>query len=525
MINGKKVLAYIPARSGSKSIIDKNIIEICGKPLIAYSILAAKGSKYVDKVIISTDSAKYAEIAKEYGAEAPFLRPPELAQDTSVEMDSCQHMLKWVEDNWSEKFDIVLKLEPTSPLRLPEDLDKAIEQLSEKNADSVVSVTEAVTHPWWMNTLPENHSMTDFIRPEARKKNRQQLPVYYQIDGVVYAATWDHLKAKKWWLSENNGFASITPRERSIDIDSPIELELVKILIKQREDQKMKSGDNKSNIEEQKSIITSQDDTINETLRTLFSLKGKVIIITGGAGLLGQQHAEVLSNAGANIVIADINQKMCDSVAERISIESGFEALGIAVDITNEISIQCLVERVKEKYGKIDILINNAVAKVKNSRIFEECELDTWNKCLNVNLTGVFLCSKIIGCEMIKLGKGSIINIGSIYGLVGPDQSIYGDSGINSSAVYSASKSGVIGLTKYLATYWGNKGIRVNCLTLGGVENGQDQEFINKYSAKTPLGRMAKKEDYKGALLFLASEASAYMTGANLVIDGGWTAW
>lgn len=170
-------------------------------------------------------------------------------------------------------------------------------------------------------------------------------------------------------------------------------------------------------------------------------------------------------------------------------------------------------------------MINNAVAKVKNSRIFEECELDTWNKCLNVNLTGVFLCSKIIGCEMIKLGKGSIINIGSIYGLVGPDQSIYGDSGINSSAVYSASKSGVIGLTKYLATYWGNKGIRVNCLTLGGVENGQDQEFINKYSAKTPLGRMAKKEDYKGALLFLASEASAYMTGANLVIDGGWTAW
>src|SRR3989338_113028 len=176
MINGKKVLAYIPARSGSKSIIDKNIVEICGKPLIAYSILAAKESKYVDRVIISTDSIKYAEIAKKYGAEAPFLRPSELAQDTSVEMDSCQHMLKWVEDNWNEKFDIVLKLEPTSPLRLPEDLNKAIEKLDEKNADSVVSVAEAGTHPFWMNTLPDNFSMDGFIRHEARKKNRQELP-------------------------------------------------------------------------------------------------------------------------------------------------------------------------------------------------------------------------------------------------------------------------------------------------------------------------------------------------------------
>ena len=141
-----------------------------------------------------------------------------------------------------------------------------------------------------------------------------------------------------------------------------------------------------------------------------------------------------------------------------------------------------------------------------------------------VNLNGAFLCSQIIGKEMVSQGAGVIVNIGSIYGLVGTDQSIYGESGINAPAVYSASKGGMINLTRYLATYWGNKGIRVNCLSPGGVENNQDSEFIKKYCLKTPLGRMAKPDDFKGALLFLCSKASSYMTGANLVVDGGWTA-
>lgn len=232
MIHGKRVLAYIPARSGSKSIIDKNIVDICGKPLIAYSIDAAKQSKYVDRVIVSTDSATYAEISRKYGAEAPFLRPDYLSSDTAVEMDACQHLISWVEEQ-GDHFDIILKLEPTSPLRLPDDVDRALEILEQKKADSVISVGEVKTPPFWMNQLPKDHSMKDFISKEVMRKNRQELPVYYFLDGLVFAATCNYLKSNKSWFADNS-FASITPPGRAVDIDGPDELELVRIIIQKR---------------------------------------------------------------------------------------------------------------------------------------------------------------------------------------------------------------------------------------------------------------------------------------------------
>lgn len=505
MIQGKTVLAYIPARSGSKSIIDKNIVDICGKPLIAYSIEAAKESKYVDKVIVSTDSKKYAEIAKQYGAEAPFLRPAELASDLAVEMDSCQHMMMWVEENWFHTFDIVLKLEPTSPLRLPEDIDRAIERFVEKNADTVTTVAEVRTPPFWMNQLPPDASLNNFISKDVMRKNRQELPTYYFLDGLVFVAKWDYLKSNKSWFSENS-FASITPQNRAIDIDGLLELEMVRIKIKERKENKKLKGE--------------------EAVKQLFNLKGKVAVITGAVGLIGSQYAEILSDAGAQVVIVDVFQDKCEEFAKEITKRNGIEALGLYADISNEDSICEMVRKVKQKFGKIDILINNAVAKPKAFfKNFEDYPLSDWEQVMSVNLRGVFLCSKIIGSEMVGQRKGVIINVSSIYGLVGPDQSIYGNSGINAPAVYSASKGGVISLTKYLAAYWGNKGIRINSLCPGGVENNQDSEFIAKYCLKTPLGRMAKPDDFKGALLFLCSDASGYMTGANLVVDGGWTAW
>jgi len=520
MIHNKRILAYIPARSGSKSIIDKNIVDVCGKPLIAYTIEAAKGSKYVDKVIVSTDSAKYAEISKQFGAEAPFLRPAELASDTSIEMDSCQHMMQWVEDHWPEKYDLVLKLEPTSPLRTADDIDRAIETFVEKDAHTVITVTEAFTHPFWMNTLDDEQSMNRFIADDVKRKNRQQLPKYFQLDGLVHVADWNFLKQHKTWFAAEKSFASITPNSRAVDIDGPTQLELVKIILSKNQHDEKKNELTKPE--------TKPELTGKPAVHSLFNLSGKVVIITGAAGLIGSQYAEILSDAGAHIVIADIKQDICDAAAEKITQRNGVKALGVEVDISNEESVRKMLDTIVKEFGRVDILINNAVARPKfYFKPFEEYPVDDWEMVMSVNLRGVFICSKIIGDYMVKQGTGVIVNIGSTYGIVGNDLSIYEGPESNAfpSAVYAASKGGVINLTRHLATYWAHKGIRVNCLSPGGVENGQSTEFIKRYSARTPMGRMARKDEYKGALLFLCSDASLYMTGANLVVDGGWTAW
>lgn len=265
----------------------------------------------------------------------------------------------------------------------------------------------------------------------------------------------------------------------------------------------------------------------------LFSLKNKTAIVTGALGLIGKEHCKALTDAGANVILADIDELKCTKFANTLSTKS----IGAALDVTNPESIKNLRDKVLEKFGHIDILVNNAAindmfedpkAASEQSK-FENYPLELWQKSVDVNLTGVFLCSQILGTVMAKQKSGSIINIASTYGITAPDQSLYinadGSQTFFKPPAYSATKGAVIMFTKYLAAYWGKDGVRVNALSPGGVENNQDEFFVEKYSAKTPLGRMAKPTDYKGALIFLASEASNYMTGANLVVDGGWTSW
>ena len=265
----------------------------------------------------------------------------------------------------------------------------------------------------------------------------------------------------------------------------------------------------------------------------LFSLNNKTAIVTGALGLIGKEHCRALSEAGANVVVADINEKDCDEFAKTLETES----IGVALDVTEPDSIKKLRDKVLAKFGHIDALVNNAAindmfenpkAASEQSK-FENYPLELWQKSIDVNLTGVFLCSQILGTVMAKQKSGSIINIASTYGVTAPDQSLYikedGTQSFYKPPAYSATKGAVIMFTKYLAAYWGKDNVRVNTLTPGGVENSQDEFFVKKYSEKTPLGRMANSTDYKGALIFLASDASSYMTGANLVVDGGWTSW
>lgn len=263
-------------------------------------------------------------------------------------------------------------------------------------------------------------------------------------------------------------------------------------------------------------------------VQRLFDLSGKTIVLTGAAGNLGSKYVEGFSQAGANVVLADINFQESKKIEKRIEKKYGTDALSVKVDLTDPRSIKDMVTKISKKYSKIDVLINNA-AYQGNSKIrsegFEGLDLKTWNKAIDVNLTGVFLLCQEIGKIMIKQKNGNVINISSTYGIVGADQRIYGKSGQNSAAFYAVTKSAILNLTRYLASYWNRTGIRVNTFSPGGVENKQDRNFVKRYSEKTMIGRMAKKDEYVGALVFLASDASSYMTGSNLIIDGGWTAW
>lgn len=264
----------------------------------------------------------------------------------------------------------------------------------------------------------------------------------------------------------------------------------------------------------------------------LFSLNNKTAVVTGALGLLGQKHCQALAMAGARVIVADTEE----AKAVTFATELGIQHMGIGIDVTDKKSVTALKDKVVRQFGSIDILVNNAAindrfenpSMAKELSAFENYPLDAFQQSINVNITGVFLCAQVLGQVMAQQGKGSIINIASTYGIVGPDQSIYRDAnGVQTfykSPAYPVTKGAVINFTRFLAAYWGSKGVRVNTLSPGGVENNQDDFFIRNYSARTLLGRMAKADDYQGALLYLASDASAYMTGANLVVDGGWTA-
>ncbi|MGV9009391.1 SDR family oxidoreductase [Brevundimonas sp.] len=260
-------------------------------------------------------------------------------------------------------------------------------------------------------------------------------------------------------------------------------------------------------------------------------LDGQVALVTGGAGILGRRFCQGLAEAGASVAVVDLFGDAADETAA----ELGERAAGFACDVSDAASVKACVEAVMERFGRIDVLINNAATKTANVRDFmapfEDYSIDTWREIMSVNIDGMFLMAQAVGKTMLAGGiKGRIVQTASIYGVVGPDNRIYEGSSylggpISTPAVYSASKAAVVGFTKWLATYWADKGIRVNCIVPGGVSSGQNGVFNDLYSARVPMGRMARAEEMVPPLLFLASEASSYVTGHVLMVDGGWTAW
>lgn len=268
----------------------------------------------------------------------------------------------------------------------------------------------------------------------------------------------------------------------------------------------------------------------------MFCVNGRVAVITGGMGQLGASYAVALAERGAKVAVFDLATSPKSANPALAQAMDDGTIVAYRVDITDRDSVQTAADLLIDRWGPPQVLVNNAGldsppdAPPEEVGPFESYPLSSLDKVMDVNLKGTVICCQVIGAEMAEQGRGSIINISSIYGMLSPCQDIYAfrrqqGEVFYKPVAYAVSKSAVLNLTRYLATYWGKQGVRVNTLTLGGVFNDQPEEFLQAYSARVPMGRMAGADELSGAVIFLASDAAAYMTGSNMIIDGGWSAW
>jgi len=502
-------LCTICARGGSKGLPNKNIRPLLGKPLLAHTIGQARASGLFERIAVSSDSAEILALADASGVDDAIERPPELASDIAAKVPAIRHALVSVEARHSVRYDTLVDLDVTSPLRLPDDIRGAVALLESTDVSSVITGAPSHRSPYFNLVEAAPDGSVGLCKPmPSGPVRRQDAPSTFDMNASIYAWNAGTFRADPRVFYPDTRLFEM-PIERSHDIDSAIDFDIVELLLRRRSQQAA-------------------------TVRWAFDLTGKVAVVTGGGGILGRHFVRGLAESGAAVAILDLDAAALQAQAKAIGDEVGGRALGIACDITDAVALKDAIDRIEDELGPIDILHNNAATKGASLEAFltpvEDYRLNVWRDVMAVNLDAMFLVAQEVGKRMVRRRRGSIVQTSSIYGIMGPDPRIYEGSEylgrpISTPPVYAASKAGVVGLSKYLATVWAPANVRVNTLVPGGVESGQNAEFKQRYGARVPLGRMAQAHEMVGALIYLASDAASYVTGHTLVVDGGLSVW
>ena len=509
-------LCTICARGGSKGVPGKNIRPLLGRPLIAHSIEQARASGLFERIAVSTDSAEIAAAARAAGADDIVERPPAMATDTAAKVPAILHCLLEIEARHGVRYDTHVDLDATAPTRLPADIQGAVALLEKTGVASVITGNASYRSPYFDLVEEQADGSVQVAKvPEREIVRRQDVPRCFDMNASIYVWRADALRRDPKVFYPDTRLYEM-PAERSREVDSVFDFRLVELMMAEM------GG----------ATVATAAPAIQR--RNRFDLTGKVALVTGGVGILGRHFVEGLAEAGAAVAVLDLDGSASASFATEVAGRTGVPTYGVGCDITSEHALRDTIAEIEAKLGPIDILHNNAASKGRDLKAFfaplEEFSLETWREIMSVNIDAMFLVAREVGRRMVERRRGSIIQTASIYGLVGPDSRIYEGSNylggaINTPPVYSASKAAVIGLTKHLATSWAPHNVRVNAITPGGVESGQNDIFRNRYAARVPMGRMGDADEMVGALVFLASDAASYITGQNIIVDGGLTAW
>lgn len=520
MSTQKGLLAVIPARGGSKGLPGKNLRPFAGLPLIAHTIEFAKRCPTIVRCIVSTDSPEIAEVAKHFGADVPFMRPSELAQDEVPMWPVMRHALAEVERLEGARYGALLLLDPTAPLREASDVSEAWQRLqTNPSADGVVGVSQPDFNPIWHGVVEREGWMASLTEEGNRFERRQEAPTVFWINGSVYIWRTEFVRRQEQsWRQAGRHIIYEIPEWRAISIDTKEEFE--------RAERVVKDG-----------LLTfpwldgSPKKTKWRPLSKLMDLSGRKVFLTGGAGHVGLAVGEALTELGATLTITDQDPGACEKRAIALSqLQKQGSVVALACDLKHEGRTRQTIREAIQRMGGLDVLIHCAayVGRTVMSGWavpFDQQTVEAWDAAMRVNLTSAFVMAQEAKTALEASGHGSIIFIASTYGLVAPDFRLYAETPMANPAGYGASKGGLLQLTRYLATVLAPR-IRVNAITPGGIQrDDQKKVFQQRYESRTPLSRMATEEDLKGAVAYLASDLSNYVTGHNLVVDGGWTVW